>query len=170
MRLRNEGLRESRASSSSTCASASAGLSARLVVVCGRNEKLRAELAAERWPLPVDVLGFVDNLHELMAAADVLVTKAGPGSVIEGCLSGLPILIYDYLPGQEVGNVELIERTGAGRYVPKNADLVDAVRQMIADPAARAAAGAKARTLAVPDSARRAAMAILGLQRGAAPA
>ena len=94
-------------------------LPARLVVVCGRNEKLRAELAAERWQIPVDVLGFVDNLHEIMAAADVLVTKGGPGSVIEGCLSGLPILIYDYLPGQEIGNVELVERTGAGRYVPE---------------------------------------------------
>jgi 1,2-diacylglycerol 3-beta-galactosyltransferase len=98
-----------------------------------------------------------------MAAADVLVTKGGPGSVIEGCLAGLPILIWDYLPGQEIGNVRLVEKAGAGRYVPKSADLVDAVRAYLADPAARAAAGARARTLAVPDSARRIAEAVLAL-------
>ena len=148
---------------------AAAGPSARIVVVCGKNESLRAELAAEKWPLSVDVRGFVDNLHELMAAADVLVTKGGPGSVIEGCLASLPILIYDYLPGQEIGNVRLVEEAGAGRYVPRNEDLVIAVRQYLDDPAARAAAGAKARTLAVPDSAYQAARALVGLRasRGA---
>jgi 1,2-diacylglycerol 3-beta-galactosyltransferase len=134
---------------------ASAGLPARLVVICGRNEALRAELAAERWPLEVEVHGFVDNLHELMAAADVLVTKGGPGSVIEGCVAGLPILIYDYLPGQEVGNVALVQKAGAGSYVPRPQDLVAAVAKLVADPAARAETGARARTLAVADSARR---------------
>jgi 1,2-diacylglycerol 3-beta-galactosyltransferase len=144
---------------------AAAGPSARIVVVCGKNESLRAELAAEKWPLPVDVRGFVDNLHELMAAADVLVTKGGPGSVIEGCLASLPILIYDYLPGQEIGNVKLVEEAGAGRYVPRNEDLVRAVRGYLEDPGARAAAGARARTLAVPDSADQIARAVLGLLR-----
>jgi 1,2-diacylglycerol 3-beta-galactosyltransferase len=144
---------------------AAAGVAARIVVVCGKNESLRAELAAESWPLPVEVRGFVDNLHELMAAADVLVTKGGPGSVIEGCLASLPILIYDYLPGQEIGNVRLVEGAGAGRYVPKNEDLVAAVRAYLSDPAARAAAGGRARTLAVPDSASQTARAVLGLMR-----
>lgn len=144
---------------------AAAGVAARIVVVCGKNESLRVELAAEKWPLPVEVRGFVNNLHELMAAADVLVTKGGPGSVIEGCLASLPILIYDYLPGQEIGNVKLVEEAGAGRYVPKNDDLVRAVREYLEDPAARAAAGARARTLAVPDSAYQIARAVLGLLR-----
>jgi 1,2-diacylglycerol 3-beta-galactosyltransferase len=142
---------------------AAAGLAARLVVVCGKNEKLRAELAAVSWPLPVEVRGFVDNLHELMASADVLVTKGGPGSVIEGCLASLPILIWDYLPGQEIGNVRLVEQAGAGAYVPTAAELVRAVKSYLDDPAARAAAGARARTLAVPDSARRIATDVLGL-------
>jgi 1,2-diacylglycerol 3-beta-galactosyltransferase len=145
---------------------AGAGIAARLVVVCGRNETLRRELAGETFPVPVDVRGFVDDLHELMAAADVLVTKGGPGSVMEGCLAGLPILIYDYLPGQEVGNVELVRRAGAGAYVPRTEGLVAEVRRLIADPGARATAAAKARALAVPDSAHRIAAAVLSRVRG----
>ena len=142
---------------------AEARLSVRLVVICGRNEKLRAELAAETWPIPVDVRGFVDNVPELMAAADILVTKGGPGSVIEGCAAGLPILVYDYLPGQEVGNVNLIREHGAGAYVATASELVAAVRRYVDDPAARRDAGQHARALAVPDSAARIAREVLAI-------
>jgi 1,2-diacylglycerol 3-beta-galactosyltransferase len=142
---------------------AGARLAARLVAICGKNASLRDELAAEKWPVPVEVRGFVDNLHELMAAADILVTKGGPGSVIEGCVAGLPILIYDYLPGQEIGNVTLVEQSGAGRYVPGLPDLVQAVSGWIDDPVARSAAAVRARGLAIPDSARRIATAVLGI-------
>lgn len=142
---------------------AAARVPAKLVVVCGRNEALRAELAAETWPIPVDVRGFVSNLSELNAAADVLVTKGGPGSVMEGCVAGLPVVIYDYLPGQENGNVRLVEEAGAGRYVPRPADLPAAVLAYLNDPALRAEAGRRARALCVPDSAARAARVVLDL-------
>jgi 1,2-diacylglycerol 3-beta-galactosyltransferase len=142
---------------------AEARVPARLVVVCGRNEALRADLAAGTWPIPVEVHGFVSNLHEMNAAADVLVTKGGPGSVIEGCAAGLPILVYDFLPGQEEGNVRLVEEAGAGRYVPRPADLPAAVRAYLDDPARRAEAGRRARALAVPDSAARIAREVLAL-------
>ncbi len=146
---------------------ASHRIDARLVVVCGRNERLRSELAAVAWPIPVDVMGFVQNLPELMAAADVLVTKGGPGSVMEGCLAGLPILIYDYLPGQEVGNVELIRSNDAGAFVPRVEDLVAQVRHLIAAPDRRAAMGARARSLAIPDSAYRIAREVMAQVRPA---
>jgi 1,2-diacylglycerol 3-beta-galactosyltransferase len=154
---------------------AAARIPARIVVICGKNEKLRGELAAGSFAVPVEVFGFVDDLPEKMAAADVLVTKGGPGSVMEGCLAGLPILVYDYLPGQEVGNVRLVERAGAGKYVPKNDDLVREARALVEDAGRRADAGGRARALAVPDSARRIAAAIIRLSeeardpRGARP-
>jgi 1,2-diacylglycerol 3-beta-galactosyltransferase len=102
-----------------------------------------------------------------MAAADVLVTKGGPGSVMEGCLAGLSILIYDYLPGQEVGNVRLVEKAGAGKYVPKTADLVREARALVEDPERRKETAARARALAVPDSARRIAGLVLRLSEEA---
>jgi 1,2-diacylglycerol 3-beta-galactosyltransferase len=142
---------------------ADARVPARLAVVCGRNEELRRELAAVSWPIPVEVHGFVANLHEMNAAADVLVTKGGPGSVIEGCVARLPILIYDYLPGQEVGNVRLVEDHGVGRYVPRPEDLPAAVRVYLDDPALRAEAGRRGRELAIPDSSARIAREVLGL-------
>ena len=40
-----------------------------------------------------------------MKASDVLVTKAGPGTIAEASICGLPCLMFSYLPGQEAGNI-----------------------------------------------------------------
>ncbi|MCB0113884.1 MAG: glycosyltransferase [Caldilineaceae bacterium] len=92
------------------------GRNAQLVVICGRNEKLRANLSSRAWPLPVRVLGFVDNMPDWMAAADCIVTKAGPGTIAEAMISGLPILLSGYIPGQETGNIPFVVESGAGAF------------------------------------------------------
>jgi 1,2-diacylglycerol 3-beta-galactosyltransferase len=140
-----------------------ARLDIRLVVVCGRNEKQRTKLEAIPVNQPTEILGFVNNLHELMAAADILVTKSGPGSIMEGCVAGLPILLYDYLPGQEVGNVRLVEARGIGHYVPKPKEVVAALKNWLDNPESMAAAALASREYAIPDSADRIATGILEL-------
>ena len=131
-----------------------AHLPARIVVVCGRNAQLLESFHTRNWQVPVELHGFVNNLHELMAAADILVTKGGPGSVMEGCAAGLPILIYDRLPGQEIGNVQFVEQKGIGHYVPKPADLTKALQHWLTHPDELAAAAAAAKAAGNPHSAR----------------
>jgi UDP-N-acetylglucosamine:LPS N-acetylglucosamine transferase len=48
----------------------------------------------------VNVHGFVQNVHEYMGASDLLVTKAGPGTIAEAMTRGLPLVLSSYLPGQ----------------------------------------------------------------------
>lgn len=48
----------------------------------------------------VIVKGFVHNVDELMTASDLLVTKAGPGTIAEAMTRGLPLILSSYLPGQ----------------------------------------------------------------------
>ena len=54
---------------------ATTGTDAQLVVICGRNERLRQELQRAEWPLPVQIHGFVDNMQEWMTASDCIITK-----------------------------------------------------------------------------------------------
>ena len=86
---------------------AATGTDAQLVVICGRNERLRQALqrSATDWPIPVQVCGFVDNMQEWMAASDCVISKAGPGTIAEALICGLPILVSGFIPGQEAGNV-----------------------------------------------------------------
>lgn len=87
-----------------------------MAVVAGRNNELRRRLDRQSWPIPVHVLGFVENMAEWMAATDLLLTKAGPGMLAEAACLGLPVVITDYVPGQEVGNVSWVVKNGLGLY------------------------------------------------------
>jgi 1,2-diacylglycerol 3-beta-galactosyltransferase len=101
----------------------------------------------------VTVLGFVDNMAEWMAAADVVVTKAGPATISEALCAGLPLLITWFLPGQERGNVEWLVDAGAGRYVPGDTELVDEVAELAGpDSPTLAAMRASVRQLARPQA------------------
>ncbi|HEY7927883.1 MAG TPA: glycosyltransferase [Candidatus Dormibacteraeota bacterium] len=111
---------------------ADAGLEIGLAVICGRNRRTRRRLEGllDARGRAVPVHGFVDNMADWMRAADLVVTKAGPGTIVEALCSGLPMLLTWYVPGQERGNVEWLVDSGAGRYVPGVRQLVDAVAEL----------------------------------------
>ena len=102
-----------RAVASRLAATATGG---QLVVICGRNERLRQALLQADWPIPVHVCGFVDNMQEWMTASDCVITKAGPGTIAEALICGLPILLSGFIPGQEEGNVPFVVENGVGAY------------------------------------------------------
>jgi 1,2-diacylglycerol 3-beta-galactosyltransferase len=137
---------------------AAASLDVDVVVICGRNQRARSALAGlrTRSGRPVRVLGYVDNMAEWMRASDVVVSKAGPGTIAEALCCGLPLLLVWYLPGQERGNVEWVVDIGAGRYVPHDDQLIDAVAELAA-PGSQALASMRAAVKAVarPDATRR---------------
>ena len=99
-----------------------------LVVVCGRNEKLRRRLLELPAATPMLILGFVDHMPELMRACDLVVTKAGPGAIAEALATGLPLVITGFLPGQESPNVDFVVESRIGFFAPRDADLLDEVR------------------------------------------
>jgi len=99
-----------------------------VVVVCGRNEKLRRRLSENHFATPTLVLGFVEYMPELMRACDMVVTKAGPGAIAEALATSLPIIITGFLPGQESPNVDFVVDSGFGEFAPRDSDLLDEVR------------------------------------------
>jgi 1,2-diacylglycerol 3-beta-galactosyltransferase len=102
-----------------------------LVVIAGRNKQLKAQLDEATWNQPTHIFGFVKDMPRLMAASDILVTKAGPGTICEACIVGLPMIIYDYIPGQEDGNVEFVVNNHAGAYCPTPYQVGDTVAEWL---------------------------------------
>jgi 1,2-diacylglycerol 3-beta-galactosyltransferase len=99
---------------------AKARVNAQLVVVAGRNKRLRRRLEKVDWEIPTTVFGFVTNMPELMGASDVIVTKAGPATISEALITGLPILLSGFIPGQEEGNVEYVMDRGVGTLTERH--------------------------------------------------
>lgn len=142
------------------------GVRAQLVVVAGRNERLRERLSQEKWSLPVRVEGFVDNMHEWMRAADLLVTKAGPTTISEASIMGLPMVLSGALPGHERPNVDYVLRAGAGVWAPTPGQMVRAVRELLPASPAMAQMAARARSLAQPDATQRVAQVLWSIANG----
>lgn len=87
-----------------------------IVVICGRNKALQERLTTRAWRAPARVNGFVDNMPDWMHACDCIVTKAGPGTIAEALICGLPIILSGFIPGQEEGNVPFVVENGVGVY------------------------------------------------------
>ena len=75
-------------------------MKSQMIVICGKNEyaKQQLEQVTDWGPnTMVYVKGFVNNMDEYMKASDVLVTKAGPGTIAEASICGLPCMMFSYL-------------------------------------------------------------------------
>jgi hypothetical protein len=130
-----------------------------VIAVCGRNEKLRRRLSRVRFSTPTAILGFVDYMPALMRAADLVVTKAGPGAISEALATGVPLVLTGYLPGQETANVRFVTESGLGVYATRPEELRLAVSYLLEDggrdiSAMAARAAAMARPYASLDIAR----------------
>jgi processive 1,2-diacylglycerol beta-glucosyltransferase len=101
------------------------------LVVAGRNEKLRRELATHNRQHPTHVLGFATNMHELMAVADLIITKPGGLTSSEALAMGRPLFILNPIPGQEAANSDFLLEHGAAAKVNRVEDLPFLIAQLL---------------------------------------
>ncbi len=120
-----------------TRAIVSGGADVDVVAVCGRDERLRRglERLAARGCRRVIVTGFVENMADWLRSADLLVTKAGPGTIAEATSCGVPMLLAGHLPGQERGNTEIVVGAGAGRQVRGRRQVRAQIEELRSSPA-----------------------------------
>lgn len=84
-----------------------------VMAVCARNKKLFLRLTKKKYP-HLKVFGFVDNIHELMSASDVIITKPGGLTISEVLSLGRVPVFISAIPGQEKGNVAVLSKYGIG--------------------------------------------------------
>jgi processive 1,2-diacylglycerol beta-glucosyltransferase len=104
------------------------------LVVAGRNLELRRALAVCERKHPTHVLGFAGNMHELMAVADLIITKPGGLTTSEALAMGKPLLIVNPIPGQEAANSDFLLERGAAAKVNRIEDLPYRLGQLLASP------------------------------------
>lgn len=110
-----------------------ARLPVQLLVIAGRNKRLFVQLQRDRANLkvPLKVFGFVNNMPEMMRASDVIITKAGPGTICEALTCNLPIILSGFVPGQEEGNVTFVVENNVGTLADEASEVVNELRRLI---------------------------------------
>lgn len=101
-----------------------------IVVVCGKNPLLLKRLREFRFKKRVSILGFVDNMHQLMKASDVIITKSGGLTTNEALACKLPMIIVCPVPGQETRNNYVIVNNNLGLRIKKLKDLPSFIEKL----------------------------------------
>jgi processive 1,2-diacylglycerol beta-glucosyltransferase len=113
-------------------------LGAHLVVIAGRNNKLKKDL--EQLKLhPSNTLtafGFTNRISDLMAVSDLVITKPGPGTINEAMAMKLPILIDSTASSLfwERTNVDLVLKYGIGQRIKKFHQVKELITSYLKDP------------------------------------
>ena len=104
-----------------------------ILVVTGRNEKLKKELEDRNYIHPTTVFGFVKNMEDLMSVSDLIITKAGGLTVSEALTLGKPLVIVNPIPGQESANCNLLRKRGAAVEIRSIRNLPRQIRNLLRD-------------------------------------
>jgi UDP-N-acetylglucosamine:LPS N-acetylglucosamine transferase len=131
-------------------------LDVQAIFLAGRNEELRAEveLLASGAKFPIKVIGYSDQVEQLMGAANVMISKLGGLTTFEALACRLPIIADVTTPPmpQEAGAANLIVKRGAGVLLEHATDIVPVIRRMVDDSKHYAAMRAATVGLALPNA------------------
>lgn len=83
-----------------------------IIAVAGRNNHLEMKLKNLITKNKLTVLGFINNVHELMEISDCVITKPGGVTTAEVISKQKPLIIFSPLPGQEIENTEFLLNSG----------------------------------------------------------
>jgi processive 1,2-diacylglycerol beta-glucosyltransferase len=125
------------------------------IVVAGRDAALAARLCRVATGSAIRVTGYVDDVRTLMAAADLLITKAGGMTLAEALASELPLLLYGSLPGQERRNERFASRAGIALAARSRRDLARLLERALTEPELLEHLRARIRRVRRPDATRR---------------
>lgn len=136
-------------------------LPVQIVVICGKNEKLRQNVLDQlnRHPAPVPhldfkVLGYTTEMDEWMKSADLYIGKPGGLTTAEAMSCGLPMVIYQPIPGQEEHNSDFLLENGAAVKCNQLATMAYKVDLLLKDPERMAKMRRRALGVSHPDAAR----------------
>jgi processive 1,2-diacylglycerol beta-glucosyltransferase len=134
------------------------------LVVCGEHGALQAALTARYGEdRRFQIFGRVDDVHRLMGAADLVVTKAGASTCAEALALERPLVFYRSLPGQEAANERCILAARAGLRASGPRPLGALLDALLDEPAARGVLSTASRRVRRPDAARAVAKELLAL-------
>ncbi len=126
-----------------------------LVTVTAYNVEARRRLNQILVPARhrVHVLGYTDKMDELLAVADLVVSKPGGLSASEVLARGVPLLIVDPVPGQECRNSDYLLECGAAAKVNHLPTMGAKIAELLGDPGRLRVMRSQAQRLAKPRAA-----------------
>jgi len=106
-----------------------------VIVICGNNEKLYQKIVPlrEEYPGRLTVFGYVENIHEILAASYCVITKPGGISITEAAAMKVPLIFFKPVPGQERENAEFFQASGAAFVTYHLSEIKEKINWLLRD-------------------------------------
>jgi processive 1,2-diacylglycerol beta-glucosyltransferase len=126
-----------------------------VLAVTGHDEPMRSRLESLRGRIALDlhIFGWSETIPELMAAADVLITKPGGTTAAEAMAMGLPMILTHPVPGPEERHVRHLEQSGVAILARRLEDIPQLTSRLLARPENLRDMARRGRDMARPDAA-----------------
>ncbi|MGB6222334.1 MGDG synthase family glycosyltransferase [Haloferula sp.] len=111
-----------------------------ITIVLGKNFRLlydRAKEIKDRFPGRVRIRGWTRKVPELLCKHHLVIGKAGGATVHEAIAARCPMLVHHLVPGQEEGNLQLLEKIGGGTLANSPEAITRLTTDLLADKASR---------------------------------
>lgn len=109
-----------------------------LIVITGNNSKLKKHfdeiVKVTNRNETIKVLGFTDKVPELMSVSDLVITKPGGLTTTESLASGLPMIVFNPIPGQEEENAKFLEDSKVAIWLKKDDNIKDILTDLFSSP------------------------------------
>lgn len=137
------------------------------IVVCGNNKQAQAQINKMRKSKKFLVYGYVNNVEELMAASDCIITKPGGLTSSEALAMQLPMILVNPIPGQEERNLEFLLNNGAAMAASDTCPVEEVIFQIFKNPERIVQMKKAVEYLSKPDSTEKLAEYIMNQQQKA---
>ncbi len=97
---------------------------AKITIVTGRRQAIHDIISRAGVHQRCNLIGWTDKMPELMGSHHIFIGKAGGATVQEAIAAQIPFVVSHVVPGQEEGNIALIQQTGIGTLAAANPDHV----------------------------------------------
>ena len=109
-----------------------------IIAISGKNEKMKAEfekiVSENNKSTTIKVLDYTNQVPELMAVSNLVISKPGGLTTSESLASNLPMVIINPIPGQEEENAEFLEENGTGIWLRKISSTYDILKDLLDNP------------------------------------
>ena len=107
-----------------------------IIVITGVNQKLQKWLEKERKHFTKKLINYdyATNVDELMEIATLIITKPGGLTTSECLAKGLPMIIVNPIPGQEMRNTDFLLKNGMGIRIDKTSDVGEEIELLLKSP------------------------------------
>ena len=112
------------------------GMDLQVIVLAGINTKIINSLKkiAKKTTKKTIIFEFANNVDELMEISDLIITKPGGMTTSECLAKGLPMVIINPIPGQEMRNTDFLINKGVGIRIDDTSDIGEEIELLLRSP------------------------------------